>query len=341
MSTLTLVNSTPVTLAAGTVFPLEVWNVGVTGIIYASRNAGVTPSNAEYVLPPNGHVSVPSGITLYVCTDTTAYGFYHSDGTTFDPGSFGISTQPPTRLANTPTLIATSTAAYTALAGAFVAALPVNLDVSSYSSLIFVITNLSTGGKSPAIADYIQLDVQLSASPVVLSQNVHAEYLLLDPGTLTPSQGLQVPVTQKYLLAITSAQVRKSAIVGYTGSITLNVYGSNEVITTPRYIGQGQGMLGAAPSGGAAVIVAAAGSSTSFIATKNGTAYVESAWAGGTGGLVNVQMVEAGIAYNIVSVQSGASTGLSTAKNTIFPMRPIILLATTNAASNQNLSVLQ
>ncbi len=339
MGTLTLTGLTPVTLASGKVYPLEVYNIGGAGLCYASRSPGVTPNNADYTIGPNGKISVPPGVTLYVCTgdNTTSNIFWHADGTAYATGSTF------TQASNSPILIGEivldTSQVYTNLNLS-------GLDISSYASVLLVATVSSPAPVAPLGLGtpanpytYFSCILMQSANgetgnptpaaPDLLAYN--PEFLLVTPANsyLPAAQSFHFPVERPMLGILPSFQYALGYKPPAGTLITLSLYGSGQTIAQPKYIQQGNGINPNLPldrvySGGR--LLGTGGINIELIASTNGPAvigyYPENA--GATGGM-RLSTIQGGIVQSpFVSVVSTASVAqLSALANTNLPYTPL------------------
>lgn len=333
MSTITLVGVQVQTLAAGRDYPLELWNTGGAGTIYASRTPGVTPTSADYTIPPSGHTSVPPGVTLYVCTDVngTADGFWHADGTVFNPGIIS------SRAANAPIFLATQTLVLTNPVGNDQLILNPLTGLSNYQSLLVVIKVTQTGaGVAASAASYISLIVA-QTDGVGIQQQYTPQWFIGVNGY--PSNSIQVPVVAdgaNITLTVTKGVLGYGAS-GY--SVIVYLYGSSENIDKPLYIngfGVGflpfAGMVGFNQGGGV--------DSTFIIGSRNGPAQAVVSVTGGAGScLLIVSAAESGNTIRIAEVNTNALPTANTL--TYLPMRPLFFRLITPAATTADFALTQ
>lgn len=342
MGTINLVGAVPITLAAGNDYPLEVWNIGLTGTVYASRTPGVTPSVADYTIPPAGHVSVPSGVTLYVCTDAngSASGFWHSDGSIFN--------LPPTTIfskaSNAPTLL--GTIAYNVGTGALagIQTVGAELDCSNYSSIYYDLRfdGIVGGPITPTQANFIQFGAQFryKSSPTgsIVLNNQHCQWLMGDTTPTDSDISIQIPVKAPI---VQSFITMTKGVTPWTANALLSIYGLNEVINAPRYVSNNlTGELAMSEYFG--ISQAAGLNVNTYLNTKNGPTNFASILTGGTSSTLSLLILDGGATRFLLSQSTvGTAAGNNALTSVLLPMKPVLMVTSTSAGSTADFSVLQ
>jgi hypothetical protein len=244
------------------------------GALYLSTTQDVNPSNYHAIVGPGGSFSWPADEALYACTDVggTTLLTYLTNGATVDSGSSF------SQASNKPVLLASLPLVWDAAVDNFSVSTPAlaNIDISAYASVIIAISNAVVGGVLvPAQTNYIVFDIglydQVARTANLPARQYAPQFLLLNPVAAQQIQSVQFPVTHQFLSVL--ANVIKAATAGISGALTINIYGSGELISAPKYLSQGNGMQGSGPTGGfyytnnAGVV-----NTNDFVASQNGPA---------------------------------------------------------------------
>jgi hypothetical protein len=234
--------------ATGAASTLTYANNGATmGISSVSIAGGVTVG---------GSVDIPAGVAI---NGTTAVAGAVSvpagvaiNGTTAVAGAVSVPAGVVSKSVNNVTLLYSGSIAITGAAqtNGVGPNAPI-LDASGYSSILLCLDIVTVGPAFPVLAsNYLEGIILLSDVNTLATQptdqNFQPQWLLVSADSLAGHQSIQVPVTRRYFGA--SVTIYK-ALTNSSGTLNVKIYGSNEVITTPKYISQGWGLSGAMPRG--------------------------------------------------------------------------------------------
>jgi hypothetical protein len=333
--------------AAGASLPVNTDNpfngtaVSGNGNLYVSRSPGVNAANAEKTIGGNGTFTYPPGInsySLYFATDpgNTVTLSYSTDGSSLTSGTTFA------RNVNVPTLIESIPLPIPAGAGTFAQANIPTLDISAYSSVIFIITSTCIPNQLDP-QNFIELNIQEYNDPTAqrlgLGVSYDAQWLIdftgaqLGPQAYLANMYLQVPVKQQTLTGQLTVRVG-NALPGPGTALQLYVYGSGEQINTPVYRNNTANCKGTINIGG--VFTAAdtgISNNTRFIGTQGGPALITvmnlTATATGVGEL---GIYESGTKMTLAFVNLTA-TPLANNLALSLPMRPVYIRSQQNAAT--------
>jgi hypothetical protein len=225
-----------VTVGGSVDIPAGVAINGTTAVAGAvSVPAGVAINGTTAVA---GAVSVPAGVAI--------------NGTTAVAGAVSVPAGVVSKSVNNVTLLYSGSIAITGAAqtNGVGPNAPI-LDASGYSSILLCLDIVTVGPAFPVLAsNYLEGIILLSDVNTLATQptdqNFQPQWLLVSADSLAGHQSIQVPVTRRYFGA--SVTIYK-ALTNSSGTLNVKIYGSNEVITTPKYISQGWGLSGAMPRG--------------------------------------------------------------------------------------------
>lgn len=312
--------------------PLTVQNTGSVSL-YFSKDPQVSASSYDHVVGPGGSIVWPALTNCYVVPDVGQTGqiSYGTPGTTVDTGSV-IS-----QSSNTPTLLTSLTLHYGGFAGENVtAALPKSLDISAWSSVYFSLHTDIKVGTIVNGSNFIPLSVFQSRNGYNffnggnLQHQRFAQWLLSVTDVTGIIQSLQVPVRAP-LLDLSLQVINNAAFVPGAGNLTLEIYGSNEVITESRYINlgsAGNNMEGTAGSGGLFVAqLLSNGSVQHFVSSSSDVAYITAlnSGAAGTGARVDIFTYDYGVLRSFSGVGAPAVIGAANEIALKLPSQPIVL----------------
>ena len=314
---------------------LTVQNTGITSV-YISRYPGVDSNTFEHVIGPGGDWTWPAQTALFVAVGVGLKGqiSYGPNGSTVNSGSTY------TQNSNQPTLIYSVPITYPT--GVFSKIVTkTNIQISQFASMFFTLTgNLNSYPLPITLTNFMRITAQQSGDTSGVVVQEVAEYILNTMNSLACST-LQIPVRNKNLSVIFE-MYKVNAADPMSGTHTLNVFGSNEVITASKYIHNSLDLFGTIPIGGIfSQLVNNTGSTTFFLGTKNGPATL-SLFNNNTttSGYVNISYAENGGSNNYVGlVATGATPGSGPIIATIFPMRPITVFGTNVVGGSYNMSI--
>lgn len=259
--------------------PYQIRNSG-DATIYLGKDTTVSSGQYDWSLSPGDTLGFGAETFLYViCApgeSSTLEQQYGALGN-FTPGPSNVLA----RLSNDLTLLATETLVITsAVSNSLVDFY--DIDVSQYASILVSIrgTMDPVGGLgSPSELNRLEGTLEFYNDPleVINSNSITAynpQWLMLDKHVAGTnryvSQTIQVPVSARlFLLRILAIKQLTAALV--SGEIVVSIYGSNEQITSPRYVAQGLGVDNSLTATEVFTVERTAGGTTTvFIASDNG-----------------------------------------------------------------------
>lgn len=307
--------------------------------LWACTDAGVTADvqtllgvQAQAATIISGSVNIAGG-TVTLSGPVTISGGVSVTGSTINVGN-------PIQLTNNLTLLTSIPLAF-ALGNTAIPAQGL-IDVSAYASVIIRINSVAAGVNNAAVGNYIRMFLEMCDSAGVASNYYTPQFLACTSGVSQP-QSIQIPVTSTKLFINI---VTTFAAIANAGTYTFNIYGSGQAITKPRYVSQGDGLLGSVPQGGffqGTSIVA--GSASFFVASINDTASVITANAGGSvvsGNRNELAYCQDGALAFMFGRQEPTNVGDSVVDTMILAMRPLVARITlSGATSGVQVSVMQ
>lgn len=337
-------------LTTGAAQPYQLKNSGnypiYVGLDIDGVGSAVTAEIKDHTINPGGFLGLTGQSAAWIVTDAGRVGqveqIFNASGA-YSPGPSVIA------LRSDVVLLDTENVAY--LAGAVGGGGAVRtIDVSGYSSVIFTIeVNAANGVLAANIANYIGASLSFtdddpSTVTPICNNELEPQWLLCQidqniSGSILP-QSIQVPVTGRYFKAF--LEFGKAA-TATGGTITSKIYGSGEVITSPRYVSRGSGMVKDLVVRGSWTQLSPAGVTTNyFVSSANGIILATAFWAGGTGGQVIASALIAGTAYALGSVKSATATGNEgQTRQFLLPLAPLRMSLAALAGSQITGSVMQ
>jgi hypothetical protein len=339
---------------------VQIGNVDTVGIsaqnvgdvdLYLSEIPDVSGlENATQLLSPGEYLNWPPGRQLYVTVGSTAnpldigYLLYSTNGALKSAGP-----APSTvfaKSASNVVLLHSESIPFLAAAASGGGAL-FTLDVSTYASVIVSID--ITAGLNANLASYLYPSFSFSDTNTIITNpraNTHyaPQWLLCSTEQtiygLRQPQSLQMPVTGKYLLGLIE-YLKIVTAVG--GTIRVDVYGSGDSITTPKYVSRGQGMgIGLVDWRMYAISQGPSLSNLYYIASNNGHTKVFSANPGGAAaGRYNMFNVLSGALSGVTGTRPPATAGIGVIDDTILGLLPAALSIVTVAGENLALTITQ
>ena len=319
---------------------LTVQNTGITSV-YISRYPGVDSNTFEHVIGPGGDWTWPAQTALFVAVGVGLKGqiSYGPNGSTVNSGSTY------TQNSNQPTLIYSVPITYPT--GVFSKIVTkTNIQISQFASVFFTITgNLASYPLPVTFSNFMRITAQQSGDTTGVVVQEIGEFLLNTMNSVACST-LQIPVRNKNL-SIIFEMYKANAADPMSGTHTLNVFGSNEVITTSKYIHNSLDLFGSIALGG--FFYTQNGPATSSndynISTKNGPMFLSAVNLTGTtaAGLAYMTafIAENGNIQPLTTVITPGTAQQAITANGFFPMRPIILRIITATPNYIGASVIQ
>jgi len=321
---------------------LTVQNTGNTAV-YISRNPGVDGFTFEHVIGPGGDWTWPAETPLFVAVGIGLKGqiSYGPNGSSVNSGTTF------TQNSNQPTLIYSAPITYPT--GAFSKGITkVNIQIAQFASVFFTITgNLNSYPIPLTYTNFMRITAQQSGDAVGSVVQDVAEYVLNTMNSIACST-LQIPVRNKNLTVIFEL-FKANAGDQMSGTHTLNVFGSNETLTTPRYIHNSLDLFGSTGGAFYQQYGPATGYTDYYINSKNGATFLSGVNLTGSPGAVNsaglsymvMQMGDAGVLVPLTSVSSPSIGQSATVINAIAPLRPLIIRIGTASPNYIGASVIQ
>lgn len=214
-------------------------NDGITPV-YMSELPDVSPSNNQVVVSPGVQFSWPNGKTLYACVDPglTGHVSYANNGASVGQGQvFNRASNVPVLLTSFSTGIPT-----TAVPSSPVFTSTPDLDISQFSSIIIRMQFPVNAANTVVVSNYVDILVgQTNVAGQVANplEADRAEWWMTAAGINDSYNSLQVPVKSQYL-NVTMSYAK--AATAWGGSLTIEIYGSNETINETVYVHNGAGM---------------------------------------------------------------------------------------------------
>ena len=321
---------------------LTVQNTGTTSV-YISRYPGVDSNTFEHVIGPGGDWTWPAQTALFVAVGIGLKGqiSYGPNGSTVNSGSTY------TQNSNQPTLIYSVPITYPT--GSFSkGVIKNNIQISQFASVFFTITgNLNSYPLPLTFTNFMRITAQQSGDTAGTVVQEVAEYVLNTMNSVACST-LQIPVRNKNLTVIFEL-FKANAADPMSGTHTLNVFGSNEVITAAKYVHNSLDLFGSTSGAFYQQYGPTTGTTDYYINSKNGAVFLSGVNLTGSAGAVNtaglsyivMQMCDAGVLIPLTSVSSPSLGQAATTINAIAPTRPLIIRIGTTSPNFIGASVIQ
>ncbi len=319
---------------------LTVQNTGTTSV-YISRSPGVNTSTFEHVIGPGGDWTWPANTALFVAVGAGQSGqiSYGPNGSTVNSGStFSQNSNQPTLIYSVP---------ITYPVGSFSTGITkVNIPIAQFASIFFTLTgNLNSYPLPVTYTNFMRITAQQSGDAGGSVVQELAEYVLNTMNSIACST-LQIPVRNKQLTVIFEL-FKANAGDQMSGTHTLNVFGSNELIPAAKYVHNSLDFFGSIPSGGVFYMRGgtASGNTDYYMGTKNGPNYANITNLSGatTLGLsyLRISYAEAGVLSPLTIIPIPTTVSTSTNLNSTFPMRPIVATIAITSPNLVDVSIMQ
>jgi hypothetical protein len=218
-----------------------------------------------------------------------------------------------------------------------------NPDVSLYASVIVTITCESSGAPLSAVTtNYIFASLGFADDDDLLvtpraNSYFAPQWLLCETEQtlygLARPQSIQLPVTGKYFFGF--MEFAKAATAA-GGTITVQVYGSGEIVNGPRYVSQGRGMVGELPNTKMYSRSTVGVTVTENIASTNGPGTLSTVRTVGAGAYsLTLRVSDAGTVRSIAQLASPVNIQLAVT----LPLLPLVLIGSTVAGTTADHSL--
>lgn len=310
--------------------------------VYLGQDSSLTVTTRAFSLPAGSTLNWSGTTELWAVTDIGLIAeleLLYTGENSFSPGPSTVFA----KSASDVVLIREETINYQA--GAISGGGSLNFDdVSNYSSVIITLTITPNVGTLAAnLNNYIYGSFAFSdISDLLLAPRANAFY---NPGWflcsteqtiygLTLPQSIQLPVSGKYLSGIVEFY---KAITASAGVIRVQIYGSGEVISQPRYISRGDGLEPGIPNG--ALYTRSYGGTpvlTLYLESINGDAAIAiSATAPPPSAYITIGVAEIGAIVSMdIKVTNPATLYVTTNYKVGIPLRPLVLQITPSGAGS-------